>query len=424
MYKAPRGTEDILPAEQPYWRFVEAQAEAVCRSYGYQRIETPMFEEAGLFERGVGAASDIVEKEMYTFPDRSGDLMTLRPEGTAPVCRAYLEHGMAQLPQPVRLYYLGPAFRYERPQAGRFRQHHQLGVEALGEADPALDAEVISLAWDLFQRLGLMVGAPRSIGAPLLKLNSIGCSQCRPRYIAELRANYSGHVEQLCTDCRSRLERNPLRLLDCKQPGCQAVAGAVPRSLDHLCHDCRQHFDGLQVYLKALAFPYSVDHRLVRGLDYYTRTVFEVQPVVEGAQSTMAGGGRYDGLVEAVGGKPTPAVGFAAGLERIILNLKRAGVHVPDSGSPVAFMAHLGPAAKERALLLAGELRRRGITVVAAWSDRSLRAQLRQANSVGARYALILGDAELASGSVVVRDMATGEQQTVPQDQVGGRLAL
>ncbi len=410
MYKAPRGTEDILPAEQHYWRFVEGRAAALCEVYGYQRIETPMFEEAGLFERGVGPASDIVEKEMYTFPDRSGDQMTLRPEGTAPVCRAYLEHGMAQLPQPVRLYYFGPAFRYERPQAGRFRQHHQLGVEALGEADPALDAEVISLAWDLFQDLGLKEAS--------LKLNSIGCSQCRPVYVAALKGYYAAQVDRLCTDCRSRLERNPLRLLDCKQPGCQALTEAAPRSLDHLCPECKEHFDRLSTYLKALGYPYYLDHRLVRGLDYYTRTVFEVQPLVEGAQSTMAGGGRYDGLMETLGGKPTPAVGFAAGLERIVLNLKRAGIAVPTPEAPRVFLAHLGPAAKELAVVLGNQLRRQGVKVVAAWSDRSLRAQLRQANALGARYALILGDTEVAAGTVVVRDMSTGEQQTVPRDQV------
>ncbi|MBI2866639.1 MAG: histidine--tRNA ligase [Chloroflexi bacterium] len=415
MFKAPRGTTDILPQEQPYWRFVEDQAAAICQAYGYQRIDTPLFEETGLFERGVGPASDIVEKEMYTFPDRSGDLMTLRPEGTAPVCRAYLEHGMAHLPQPVRLYYLGSAFRYERPQAGRFRQHHQFGVEALGEADPALDTEVISLAWDFFQRLGL-----RELN---LELNSIGCGQCRPGYVAGLQAYYSGHVERLCPDCRARLGRNPLRLLDCKQPGCQALAQEAPHSIEHLCPDCREHFQRLQCYVKALGYPYHLDHRLVRGLDYYTRTVFEVQPLVEGAQSTLAGGGRYDGLIEALGGRPTPGVGFAAGLERIVLNLKRAAVALPDSGPPRVFLAHLGAAAKERALLLAAELRRQGIPVVAAWADRSLKAQLRQANSLGAHYALILGEAELAAGTVVLRDMATGQQQTVPQDQVVARVS-
>jgi len=415
LYKAPQGTFDILPSEQHYWRFVEAQAAALCRSYGYQRLDTPIFEEAGLFERGVGPASDIVEKEMYSFPDRSGDMMTLRPEGTAPVCRAYLEHGMAHLPQPVRLYYLGPAFRYERPQAGRFRQHHQFGFEALGEADPALDAEVISMAWDFFQRLGLT--------ELNLELNSIGCAQCRPGYLAELRAYYQGHLPQLCLDCRHRLERNPLRLLDCKQPGCQAVADSAPHSVDHLCPECREHFTRLHSYLEALGFPFHLNHRLVRGLDYYTRTVFEVQPLVEGAQSTLGGGGRYDGLIEALGGRPTPGVGFAAGIERIILNLKRAGVAVAAPPPPQVFLAHIGEAAKRQALALAGRLRRQGITVVAVWSDRSLRAQLRQANSLGARYALILGEEEVAGGTVVLRDMATGQQHSVPQERVADLLA-
>jgi histidyl-tRNA synthetase len=290
VYKAPRGTQDILPQDQAYWSFVEEKADRICQLYGYKPIDTPVFEQTGLFRRSVGEGTDIVEKQMYTFEDRGGDSMTLRPEGTAPVCRAYIEHGMHNLPQPVRLYYIGPIFRYERPQAGRYRQHRQFGVEAIGDADPALDAEIINMAWDFYTSLGL-----REL---TLQLNSIGCQLCRPDYLEKLKQYYSGHAQALCPDCRQRLRRNPLRLLDCKKPSCQEIVKGAPKIAEHLCHQCASHFNAVKDHLEGLQIPYELNPYLVRGLDYYTRTVFEIQPRDGGAQSALGGGGRYDGLIK------------------------------------------------------------------------------------------------------------------------------
>jgi len=410
MYKAPRGTADILPQEQALWRFVREQAEALCHLYGYQRLDTPVFEEAGLFVRTIGASTDIVEKEMYTFQDKGGKDLTLRPEGTAPVCRAYLEHGMNNLPQPVRLYYFASIYRYERPQKGRLREHHQFGFEAVGDADPALDAEVIDLAWQLYSSLGL--------SGLSLKLNSIGCRVCRPDYVNRLRQHYEPHVASLCPDCKERLEKNALRLLDCKQASCQGLTLEAPKSIDHLCADCKSHFDALRRQLDALQLPYQLDHRLVRGLDYYGRTVFEVQPPEEGAQSTMGGGGRYDDLMEELGGRPTPAVGFATGIERIILGLTNAQLPAPPIPQPKIFVAYAGDENRDQALSLLYELRRAGIAVMGAPAGKSLKAQLRQADALGMAQALILGEEEIRSQSVVLRNLASREQVVLPRPQL------
>jgi histidyl-tRNA synthetase len=414
LFRAPRGTSDILPAEQPYWRFVEQKAVAICQLYGYQRIDTPTFEDTFLFARGVGDATDIVDKEMYTFVDRGDNSLTLRPEGTAPVCRAYIEHGLRNLPQPVKLYYIAPIFRYDRPQAGRYRQHHQFGYEAIGSADAALDGEVIDMAWQFFQSLGL--------GGLSLQLNSIGCQKCRPDYVALLRDYYVDHGTGLCLDCKARLLTNPLRLLDCKNESCQQVADTAPKSTDHLCSACDTHFGQLRKYLTTLGIPFMINHRLVRGLDYYTRTVFEIQPEEEGAQSTVGGGGRYDNLIEVLGGRPTPGVGFAAGIERIILNLKRQDIPMPALARPPVFMACAGDTTRDEAVKLAARLRRSGIGVVEAVGSRSLKAQLRQANSLGARYAVIIGEQELAAGNVVLRDMTSAQQETVSLSQLPQQL--
>jgi len=405
LYQAPRGTADILPGEQAYWHHVTQTAVAICQRYGYQRLDTPVFEDSALFTRSVGEGTDIVTKEMYTFTDKGGNQMTLRPEGTAPVCRAYLEHGMHNLPQPVKLYYLAAIFRYERPQAGRFRQHHQFGCEAIGDDDPALDAEVIDLAWQLFQSLGLHHLS--------LQLNSIGCRQCRPAYLSALKGYYAGHRAELCRECKLRLERNPLRLLDCKQPSCQRLASAAPPSEDYLCPPCAEHFSRLRGYLQRLEIPFAVNHRLVRGLDYYTRTVFEVQPEAGGSQSTIGGGGRYDDLIEELGGRPTPAVGFAAGMERLIANLKQQGIAAPPLPRPPVFIARAGEQARDTAIEVAARLRRAGIGTLVATGSRSLKAQLRQANALGVRYTVIIGEEELAAGTAALRDMATARQQRV-----------
>ena len=406
VFRAPRGTADHLPDEQKYWRYIESKAVGIANLFGYGRIDTPAFEDSNLFVRSVGEGTDIVEKEMYTFEDRGGDSVTLRPEGTAPVCRAYLEHGMHNLPQPVRMYYFCPVFRYERPQAGRFRQHHQFGVEALGDSDPSVDAEVIEVAWELMGSLGL-----RDIQ---LLVNSIGDGECRPEYVERLRDYYSGHHDRLCDDCKDRLGRNPLRLLDCKVETCHALGDEAPRSTDYLCEDCREHWEKLSGFLDAIGLPYIVDHRLVRGLDYYTRTVFEIQPLDVGGQSTICGGGRYDGLITGLGGRPTPGIGFATGIERLALNLKRDDVPVPDEPSPRYLVANVGDNARTAALELAVQLRRAGVGAILSSGSRGLRGQMRQANALSIPFALILGDDEIAKAEVVVRDMTSSTQESRP----------
>ena len=413
MFQAPRGTSDILPDDQPYWRFFQDRAQQTAHSFGYRRIDTPMFEDARLFVRGIGEVTDIVEKETYTFDDRGGDTLTLRPEGTAPVCRAYLEHGMHNLPQPVRLFYLCPVFRYERPQSGRYRQHHQFGIEAYGDADASIDAEIIELGWRFLESLGL-----RDLS---LSVNSIGDPECRPQYVQRLREHYAPHADRLCDDCRRRLERNPLRLLDCKQEGCQPVIDEAPHSADHLCEDCQRHWRDLLDYLRQVGIEGEVDHRLVRGFDYYTRTVFEVTPPVEGRMNTLFGGGRYDGLIEEIGGRPTPGVGYGMGIERVIANLKRQGVCIPQEADTQVLVAHIGDAAKREAVRIASELRRDGVAATVGPAGRGLRSQMRYANTIGATHAIIIGDDELAQGVVQLRDLVRSEQRTI--DAANGLVA-
>jgi len=413
VYKAPRGTQDILPHDQPYWEFVEAKAIKLCSLYQYVRIDTPVFEQTGLFLRSVGEDTDIVQKQIYTFEDKGGDSMTLRPEGTAPVCRAYIEHGMHTLPQPVKLYYITPIFRYERPQKGRLRQHRQFGVEAIGEASPAMDAEIIGIAWDFYASLGL--------AGLTLHLNSIGCQLCRSEYLDRLKQYYSLHRAGLCPDCRDRLSRNPLRLLDCKKPSCQRIVNGAPQMAEHLCHECNNHFDALRDYLGLRGIPYVLDPYLVRGLDYYTRTVFEVQPEELGSQSALGGGGRYDNLIEQLGGKPAPAIGFGTGLERVILNLRQQGVVLHPTRGQVR-VVHVGEEAKKEAIRLADALRRAGISATNTAGDTSLKSQLKQANSLGVHHTLIVGEDELKSGHVTWRDMMKGVQVELPYAEVVERL--
>ena len=403
-----------MPPEQKYRRFVQERAVELCRRYGYHRLDTPVFEDASLFIRTVGEGSDIVEKEMYTFQDRGGGLLALRPEGTAPVCRAYLQHGMHNLPQPVRLYYFCPVFRYERPQWGRYREHHQFGIEAVGDASPEVDAEVVGFAWDFVNALGLE-------GFVIL-LNSIGDPQCRPGYVQKLKEHYSQHISSLCTDCRDRFERNPLRLLDCKEEACQAVAREAPHPVDSLCPECLEHWERLLDYLSQMGVPYTIDHHLVRGLDYYTRTVFEIQPLGGGTQSTVLGGGRYDGLIQELGGRPTPGVGFASGIERLALNVKELGVAVPSSPGPVV-VVHLGRRAGREAVRLVHNLRGEGIATLLAPGSRTLRGQMRYASSLDATYVAILGESELEKSVATLRDMRSGEQQEVPLRDLASLLA-
>jgi histidyl-tRNA synthetase len=415
VYQAPRGTQDILPEEAAYWAYVEGAARLQATRYGYGEIRTPTFEDTGLFLRGVGGTTDIVEKEMYSFQDKGGGDLTLRPEGTASVVRAYLEHGLASRPQPVRLFTFVNCFRYDRPQRGRYREFHQWDCEAIGEMDPLVDAEMIALLWRFYEALGLH--------ALTLQLNSIGDANCRPAYLEQIKAYYRDRVDELCGDCRRRLETNPLRLLDCKNASCQPAIAAAPRLLDALCADCAEHFAAVQRYLGDLGIAFAVNTRLVRGLDYYTKTVFEVWPAEVGAQSALGGGGRYDGLAEQLGGRPTPAIGFATGIERIILNLKQQEVPVPSAPSPTAFVVTAGEPARERAVALADALRRRGVSTLVATGSRSFRGQLRQASTAGAAWTVIIGDDELARGEAKLKNMANGEEEFVPFAAVPDRLA-
>jgi len=320
---------------------------------------------------------------------------------------------MHNLAQPVKLYYISPIFRYDRPQAGRYRQHYQIGVEAIGEGDPALDAEVIDMAWQFYRSLGL-----KDIS---LQLNSIGCKVCRPGYLVALKDYYAGHAN-LCNDCKARLEKNPLRLLDCKQPTCQPVAEAAPAGVDFLCPACQEHFERLRKYLGLVDIPFTLNHRLVRGLDYYTRTVFEIQPQEEGGQSTIGGGGRYDDLIEELGGKPTPGIGFATGIERIIINLKKQGFIAPENPGLRVLIAFMGERAREEAVKLAARLRRTGISAIAGAGDKSLKAQLRQANALNVPYAVIIGEDEVKAGTVTLRDMSNAGQETLDPADLEERL--
>ncbi|MBI2934990.1 MAG: histidine--tRNA ligase [Chloroflexi bacterium] len=406
MIQSPRGTQDILPEEQSVWRHIENTITSLCRRYCFERIETPVFEDTRLFVRTVGEATDIVQKEMYTFKDKGGSELTLRPEGTAPVCRAYLEHGMQNRPQPVKLYYFATIYRYERPQAGRYREHHQFGAEAIGDPDPSLDAELIDMAWSIFKTLGLQ--------RLTLQLNSIGCPKCRPAYLGKLRDYYRTHTEGLCEDCQVRAERNALRLLDCKNQVCQFAARGSPKSVDYLCPECCDHFEQLKRYLEVLSIPFVINHRLVRGLDYYTRTVFEIQPEEEGGQATIGGGGRYDNLIEEIGGRPAPAVGFATGLERIAANLKKQGLAPKTEPGIDMYVAPLGEQAKPTGIKLVTDLRRRGLSAMLSSGAKSLKAQMRQANAFAARRVAIIGEEELKTSSILLKDMSTGEQKTVP----------
>jgi histidyl-tRNA synthetase len=414
VYQAPRGTVDILPAEQAYWRYIEQKASSICSLYGYERIDTPTFENTKLFTRSIGDDTDIVEKEMYSFKDKGDNDITLRPEGTASVCRAYVEHGMANLPQPVKLFYLSPIFRYERPQAGRLREFHQFGYEAIGDSDPVIDAEVIEMAWRFYEALGLKKLS--------LVVNSIGCDKCRPVYLDTLRRYYDGCSARLCRDCQARRERNTLRLLDCKNPNCQQFVDNAPKSTDYLCSDCAEHFKLLKNYLDSIELPYAVSHKLVRGLDYYTRTVFEIQPEIEGSQNTIGGGGRYDNLIAELGGKSTPAAGFAAGIERIILNLKRQDIEIPQGDRPSVFVASLGDAARETTVKLSSDLRKAGIAVIQSTGSKSLKAQMRQANNLNVKYAVIIGEEEVTAKTVVLKDMTGTGQETLPMNELIKRL--
>jgi histidyl-tRNA synthetase len=379
----------------------------VFEAYGYREIRPPLFERTELFARGIGDETDIVKKEMYTFEDRGGDSLTLRPEATASVLRAYIEHGFQVEPKPVRLYTLGPMFRYERPQAGRYRQFHQANLEALGETHPALDAEVIAALMDFFEHLGFG-------GRLALHINSIGDAETRPVYIGRLVEYLAPRRAELCPECQVRLERNPLRVLDCKSAGCQPIIEKAPSILDSLSADAARHFDVVRQCLEAMDISYAVDPRLVRGLDYYVRTTFEVRTTELGAQNAVAGGGRYDGLIQQLGGPPDPGIGFAIGLERVVLLLGEDD----RSASPQAFLIPLGEAPLRRLLPIARELRQAGVSTELAYGDRKLQRELDRANRLGVHYTIIVGDNELEQGQAIVRDMKSRQQRSEALDDL------
>jgi histidyl-tRNA synthetase len=412
--KAVRGVHDILPADAATWQHVEATARRVFEAYGYREIRLPIFERTELFARGIGEVTDIVQKEMYTFEDRTGESLTLRPEATASKLRAYIEHGLHVQPKPVRLYTMGPMFRYERPQAGRYRQFHQLNVEALGEQHPALDAEVIAMLIEFFRALGL---ADRL----QLELNSIGDAACRPPYRERLVAYLRANAERLCEECRDRTERNPLRVLDCKKPECRPVLDAAPALADFLCEACTDHFARVRRYVDAMGLAYTINPRLVRGFDYYVRTTFELTTTHLGAQNAVAGGGRYDGLIEQLDGPPEAGIGFAIGMERVVLLL---GSTV-EAAKPTALLIPLGEAALARLLPVAQAVRARGVQVDVGYGQRKLRGELERANKLAVAHAVIVGDAELGRGEAIVREMKSGTQRAVPlADLVAELLVL
>ena len=404
-FTAPRGTQDFIPPQTERWQELEARARHIAGSFGYGEIRTPMFESTELFVHGVGEATDIVEKEMYTFVDKGGRSMTLRPEWTAPVVRAAMEHNLFSA-GAQRLYYIGPIFRYERPQKGRYRQSHQFGIECFGFKGPQADFEVIQLAWELIARYDLR--------GTSIHINSVGDAVCRPRYREALLEHFRPHLPELSGDSQKRLERNPLRLLDSKSPQDQPFVLSAPSFESVLCDGCREHFEGLKTYLVAANIPFVVDPRIVRGLDYYTRTVFEIVSDALGSQSTVCGGGRYDGLVASLGGPPTPAVGFGLGLERFLLMLEAAGTAGEAQRSGVQFIA-LGAQAKERLVLLLAALRAAGGgPSFMDYDDRKLVAQLKIADRNGARYAVLAGTDELASGKLVLRDLVSRQDRHIP----------
>lgn len=409
-YQSIKGTRDVLPEEQKYWRYIEEKIGSVTSRFGYQRVEPPIFEETALFLRGVGETTDIVEKEMYTFIDKGKNSLTLRPEYTAGIMRLYLENGLHSLSKPVKLYSIGPVFRYERPQAGRYRQHTQFNVEALGEQEPSVDLEVMSVAWLLYAELGF--------SGLSFQLNSTGCPNCRPAYVEELKNFYRRHSEAICDDCKRRLERNPLRLLDCKVKSCQQISADAPVIHERLCEECADHFATLRLYLDTLGRPYRINHRLVRGLDYYTKTVFEVWVQGIGSQNAMCGGGRYDGLIEQLGGQATPGIGFGSGIERMILGMREQNIEPPKLPDPFIFVAHMGKAADLRAVELVTWFREAGLSALMAFGQRSFKSQMREANRLAVTYAVIVGEDEIAANHATVKNLANGEQQAIPFDQV------
>ena len=403
-----------MPDSIGQWTYVEGKVREICQRFGYKEIRTPLFEHTELFQRGIGDTTDVVEKEMYTFMDRGGRSITLRPENTAAAVRAYLQNKLYADNALTKLFYIGSMFRYDRPQAGRYREFHQFGVEALGEINPAVDAEIIILAVRFLESLGL-----KNLE---LSLNSVGCPKCRPVYREKLQEFFRDKKDGLCEDCQSRYDRNPMRILDCKNEQCQKLSVGAPEITDCLCEECQEHFSKVQAYLKTAGISFKLDPRLVRGLDYYTKTAFEVKYAPLGAQSAVAGGGRYDGLIEEIGGSPTPAVGFAVGLERVLLALEQQKLLPEMSDAVDVFVVALGEAAQTAAFQLLMELRAAGLSAAMDFAGRSMKAQMKQANKANARFVAILGEDEVREGAVTLRDMQSSEQEKVTREEIINKL--
>ncbi len=405
MIKAPRGTHDILPSESYRWHSVEEQIRKICLEFGYKEIRTPMFESTELFERGVGDTTDVVQKEMYTFMDKGGRSITLKPEGTAGIVRSFVENSIYANPQPTKLYYLYPCFRYEKPQAGRLREFHQFGVEVFGSSTASMDAEVISLAMSLLSRLG--------VTGVELNINSIGCPKCRKEYNEKLKDYFRPYLGELCETCRERFEKNPLRILDCKSADCKKIYNNAPVLLDHICDECNTHFESLKKYLEVMEIPYNIDATIVRGLDYYTKTVFEIISKNPGSEGTICGGGRYDGLISEIGGPELPGVGFGMGMERLLLVLDSIGKLPENNECPDIFIANIGDAADMFVQKLVLDLRKSGIAAERDYLARSVKAQMKFANKLDAKFSAVIGDDDIASGVVNVKNMGTGESAKV-----------
>jgi len=412
--KAPKGTKDILPQEAYRWHYIEEKFAAICRRYGFQEMRTPVFEHTELFHRSVGDTTDIVQKEMYSFQDYGKRNITLKPEGTSPVVRAYVEHKLYAGTQPGKFYYNIPCFRYEKPQSGRLREFHQFGVETFGASDMLADAEIISIADDFLREMG--------ITDIELRINSVGCPECRKKHREALREFLTPKYEALCDTCKSRFDRNPMRILDCKSPVCQELVQGAPVMLDYLCDDCRQAFDELKSNLDAMGIDYTVDPGIVRGLDYYTKTAFEFVTTAIGAQGTVCGGGRYDELVEEIGGPATPGVGFGLGKERLLLTMEACGAEIPELGGIDVFIAVMGEEAKAAGLKLVRQLRQSGISAQMDVMGRNIKNQFKYANRMGAAKTVVIGQDELENNSFTIKDMETSQQTAVPMEKTVDEL--
>ncbi|MBQ9081369.1 MAG: histidine--tRNA ligase [Clostridia bacterium] len=404
MINIPKGTKDVLPADSYKWQYVEDKARSVAKAYNLKEIRTPVFEYTELFLRGVGETTDVVTKEMYTFKDKGDRSITLKPEGTAGVARSFIENGLASTPMPLKMFYIIPAFRYERPQAGRLREFHQFGVEVYGSATPQTDAEVIAVANDLISSLGLKAK---------LFINSIGCKECRKKFNDALKEYLRPNLNKMCPDCQTRFDKNPMRILDCKVPECKEINQNAPTILEYLCDDCKAHFDSVQKYLQLSGISYEINPKIVRGLDYYTRTVFEFVSEEIGSQGTVLGGGRYDGLIEEIGGSHTPAVGFAAGLERLLMLMENTGAFFPQEPAPVVYLAGMDEACREKSFEIAVALRSAGIACEVDHMNRSIKAQFKYADKLKAKYVAVIGGNELLEGVMNVKNMSNSTQESV-----------